>query len=203
VRIVERSGLLPEELPAAEDLTARISAVVRGDEGAQSVDSLLAHVDSTLTGFADSEAAAGRWMDFMRETRAVMIAMTDAAAGISAMASLIGAIDEISVTVNLVSQNAFIEASHAGELGRGFAIIAKEIKKHAESTQSKANEIMKSIEVVMEKVDLTKREGQQSLESYREEEEGVNLLLETFTAITRDMGVLAEAGRKILQTMQS
>ncbi len=125
------------------------------------------------------------------------------ASGISAMAKLLEAIDEISVTVNLVSLNASIEAAHAGQFGRGFAIIAKEIKKHAESTQSKTAEIMESIKGILGKVDLTTKAGQESLASYRDEEEGVKILLDTFTVITRDMGALAEAGRKILDTMKA
>ena len=63
-------------------------------------------------------------------------------------------------------------------------------------------EITKAIESVLQRVGLTTKAGQESLASYQVEAQGVKLLLETFSAITRDMGSLAEAGRKILQTMK-
>lgn len=125
------------------------------------------------------------------------------ALNIKQMAELIGVIDEISVTINLVSLNASIEASHAGSYGKGFAVIAKEIKKLAESTQAKADEITASLAELRRNMTLTAEAGRASLESYREEEAGVKRLLEAFAAITSDMEALAGEGRKIIETMKA
>jgi phosphoserine phosphatase RsbU/P len=118
------------------------------------------------------------------------------------MAELIGAIDDISTTINLVSLNASIEASRAGQFGRGFAVIAKEVKKLAESTQVKSSEISSSIKTILDNMGKTADSGKQCLDSYRAEETGVKTLIEIFEAITRDMEVLAQDGRRILDTMK-
>lgn len=90
-------------------------------------------------------------------------------------------IDEIAQKTDLLSLNASIEATRAGELGRGFSLVADEIRNMAENSKYSSKEIGKTVEDILE-------DNKAVIESLRMSQEGINKGLGIISGIVNTFG---------------
>lgn len=131
-----QSAAIAESHAAVSDITATLDEIsVMAKEKTQSAVEMQEFVSD-----GDSKVSA---------TNSLLAQITSQLDEVSEVVTIINAIAE---QTNLLSMNAAIESAHAGDAGKGFGVVAEEIRNLADSTGENAKRISASIYTIIDKV---------------------------------------------------
>lgn len=144
-----------------------------------------------LTGSGEKAAAA---------LAGTMERVSTASAGIG---QVVDAVNEFAERTNLLAMNAAIEAAHSGQAGRGFAIIAGEVKKLAQSQAERAATIKDIVAEIATRVGEGARDAESVRRSLREIAAGSAETADRLEEVRRATDEQKRASEEISASMES
>ncbi|MCC7370182.1 MAG: hypothetical protein IT306_17290 [Chloroflexi bacterium] len=204
------------------EVTATVAQMASGVElVATNVRRVSSASAQTRSSAEDGSRAVRETIDGMADIRTVVAQAAERVEALGALGSKIGAvvetIDDIAEQTNLLALNAAIEAARAGEHGKGFAVVADEVRKLAERSQRETRGISELIREVQTgtsaavdamrsssvKVDLGAERADQAGSALAEILAAIDETVAQVATIATAADQLTGGAQSVVQTMQS
>jgi methyl-accepting chemotaxis protein len=138
--------------------------------------------------------------DSMRET---ISAVNDISKSVEGVSSTIKLISGIATNTNLLSMNAAIEAAHAGDAGRGFSVVANEIRRLSDDTRTNSHNISVILSNMVKGITITSTRSGETDGLISKMSENIRSFADTMEDLINTFGELSSGSSEITGALQS
>ena len=135
----------------------------------------------------------------MGQSNDIMVSLKEDAANIG---TILDTITGIADQTNLLALNAAIEAARAGEHGRGFAVVADEVRNLAKRTQESATEVHSIISGLRDNADKAATSMERNLEGAVDSDEKIDKTADAINSINDDIGQMNDMNTSIASAVE-
>ncbi|MEW5745936.1 MAG: HAMP domain-containing methyl-accepting chemotaxis protein [Nitrospirota bacterium] len=160
----DQSGQASQIAAAAEEMSQTITDIAKNASAASETSSEAMQTAARGKEIADGAVSTVNKVYTSTVELAAVVEKLNSRAG--EIGDIVTVIKDIADQTNLLALNAAIEAARAGEQGRGFAVVADEVRKLAERT-------IKATAEISDKIEAVQKESEQTAKSMGEASEGV------------------------------
>lgn len=177
------NGQVIAVVKVATDITARENASLRVmNELQQMADGLLERSEEGISRSGEISAAIERLVKESQENMENLNLLENNA---SSVKGIVKTIRDIASQTNLLALNAAIEAAHAGEFGRGFNVVATEVRKLSKAAEEATKRIYTNLEGIALQVAEVVKGTTQSQSLISESRQQIELAVKAFIGINQ------------------
>jgi len=224
---------LLKEKTSTEELNRQLQDhITQASDLIQGINQLINKLNDTINSQAEtisqSSAATETMIDSLRETSemskkkqaSIKVLIEDAAKGQESMRNTIQSVEDISKSVdgiaqaikiisaiaantNLLSMNAAIESAHAGEAGRGFGVVAGEIRRLSDSTRDNSRNISQTLKSIIDGIAVTEKQSDDTGNRITEMAKEISSFAETISGLINTFSELSAHSGEITNALDN
>jgi methyl-accepting chemotaxis protein len=205
VEQISRGG--QQQAAATQQASAAINqiekmAVIAQESSGKSLDrtkqvvAMLGEVRQSISDLSDGISRA------LGTTRDGLALITALEAVSHSVEKIVDGIGMVSIQTNMLAVSGLVEAARAGDLGKGFAVVSKDIRNLARDSGENAGRIKDTVTAIQNQITAVRRDLEQIVVAVEAENRKNALVLANLTAIQKDMDELAAGNQQILTSAQ-